>query len=151
MAAAHLRRDRITEYLKDLDHQLSDLERLPAPSADYLADEVNFERTKAIKLTLACAIQDVARISLHIATALGLGSVRSSESETIKALSGANVITEELADKIKGIPAFRNRLIHDYLPSEFDALRLYENLRKLGEFHDFAAQIIKWLDNNVDR
>jgi uncharacterized protein YutE (UPF0331/DUF86 family) len=31
------------------------------------------------------------------------------------ALSDAGVLPREFAEKIKGMPAFRNRIIHDYL------------------------------------
>ncbi len=148
MSAAHIRHERIIEYLHDLDRQLSDIEQLPIPNANFLTNKANFERTKAIKLSLACAIQDVTRVSLHIATALGLGSVRSSESETIKTLSDAGVISANLTNKIVGMPAFRNRLIHDYLPNKFDAQRLYENLNHLNDFREFAAEILGWMEAN---
>jgi len=37
------------------------------------------------------------------------------------ALSDARILPKIFAGKIKGMPAFRNRIIHDYLPNEFDA------------------------------
>jgi uncharacterized protein YutE (UPF0331/DUF86 family) len=59
--------------------------------------------------------------------------VRESETEAILALSEAEIIPKEFAETIKGMPAFRNRIIHDYLPNEFDAVRLYENIKRLDD------------------
>jgi uncharacterized protein YutE (UPF0331/DUF86 family) len=39
--------------------------------------------------------------------------VRESESEAILALSEAGILPKEFGEKIKGMPAFRNRIIHD--------------------------------------
>ena len=95
-------------------------------------------QTKAIKYSLACAIQDVSRVCAHIASALSLWKVRESESEAILALSDAGILPKEFAEKIKGMPAFRNRIIHDYLPNEFDAIRLFETLQNLDDFRTFS-------------
>lgn len=145
-AKKHIRTERIYEYLDNLNRQLEHLEKLPVPDAKFLADEKNFERIQAIKFSLACAIQDVTYIALHIATALGIVRVRESESEAIIALGEAGIIPPEFADEIKGMPGFRNRIIHDYLPTEFDVERLYENLGKLDDFRKFASYIIRWLE-----
>jgi len=37
------------------------------------------------------------------------------------------------------MPAFRNRIIHDYLPNEFDAARLFECLQNLDDFNIFCS------------
>jgi uncharacterized protein YutE (UPF0331/DUF86 family) len=47
--------------------------------------------------------------------------------------------------EIKGMPAFRNRIIHDYLPNEFDALKLFENLQNLDNFKKFSRYILEWI------
>ena len=141
-----LRKERLLEYLDNLQRQLSDLEALKVPGPDFFLDRKNFERTKAIKYTLACAIQDVTRICLHIVVAMGLAKVRDSESEAIVALAESGIIPKELGRKIKGMPAFRNRLIHDYLPGKFDAERLFESLQQLEDFRAFSIQVIGWLE-----
>ena len=43
------------------------------------------------------------------------------------------------------MPAFRNRIIHDYLPNEFDAARLFECLQNLDDFNIFCRYIIGWI------
>jgi len=66
--------------------------------------------------------------------------------ESILALGQAGIIPREFADKIKGMPSFRNRLIHDYLPNKFDAEKLYNNLQQLDDFRKFSQYIIEWLE-----
>ena len=77
-----------------------------------------------------------------------LWKVRESESEAILALSDAGILPREFAEKIKGMPAFRDRIIHDYLPNEFDALKLFETLQDLDDFRTFSRYILTWLEGN---
>lgn len=141
-----LRKERVLEYLDNLQRQLSDLETMKVGGPDFFLDRKNFERTKAIKYTLACAIQDVTRISLHIVVAEGLAKVRDSESEAILALAESGIIPKELGQKMKGMPAFRNRLIHDYLPGKFDAEKLFDRLQHLDDFTRFSKHIVAWME-----
>jgi len=46
------------------------------------------------------------------------------------------------------MPAFRNRIIHDYLPNEFDAEKLFENLQNLDDFRRFSKYIIDYISKN---
>jgi uncharacterized protein YutE (UPF0331/DUF86 family) len=123
------------------------LQSIPVSGKDFFLDNKNSIQIKAIKYSLACAIQDVTRVCVHIASALSLWKVRESEGEAILALSEAGVIPKEFAEKIKGMPAFRNRIIHDYLPNEFDAVKLVENLRNLDDFRMFSKYILKWISD----
>jgi uncharacterized protein YutE (UPF0331/DUF86 family) len=100
-----------------------------------------------VKYSLACAIQDVTRICAHLASALSLWKVRESEAEAIVSLAEAGIIPKEFADKIKGMPAFRNRIIHDYLPNEFDAERLFDHLRNLSDLKKFSKYILEWISH----
>jgi uncharacterized protein YutE (UPF0331/DUF86 family) len=142
-----IRKDRITEYLDNIERQIKDLQSIPVSGKDFFLDNKNSIQIKAIKYSLACAIQDVTRVCVHIASALSLWKVRESEVEAILALSEAGVIPKEFAEKIKGMPAFRNRIIHDYLPNEFDAVKLVENLRNLDDFRMFSKYILKWISD----
>lgn len=58
------------------------------------------------------------------------------------------VLPKTFAEKIKGMPAFRNRIIHDYLPNEFDAAKLFENLQSLDDFKEFSKYIIEWISKH---
>ena len=140
-----VRKDRVIEYLNNIQRQIEDIKSIPVSSKDFFLDKKNTIEIKAIKYSLACAIQDVTRICIHITSALSLWKVRESETEAILALSEAGIIPKEFAETIKGMPAFRNRIIHDYLPNEFDAIKLYENIQRLDDFKKFSKYVLKWL------
>jgi len=140
-----IRKDRIIEYLNNIERQLNDIKSIPVEDKDFFLKKENSIQIKAIKYSLACAIQDVTRISAHIASALSLWRVRESEAEAILALVEAGILPREFAEKIKGMPSFRNRIIHDYLPNEFDAEKLYENLKNLEDFKIFSRYILDWI------
>ena len=141
-----VRKERILEYLDNIKKQIEDIKSISVPSKDFFLERTNTIQTKAIKYSLACAIQDVTRVCVHIVSALSLWKARESESEAILALSDARILPKEFAEKIKGMPAFRNRIIHDYLPNEFDAIRLFESLQGLDDFRKFSKYILDWLE-----
>jgi uncharacterized protein YutE (UPF0331/DUF86 family) len=143
-----VRKERILEYLDNMERQIVDITSISIPGKDFFLDRKNTIQAKAIKYSLACAIQDVTRICAHIASALSLWKVRESESEAIVALSDKGILPKQFAEKIKGMPAFRNRIIHDYLPNEFDAVKLFESLQTLDDFRKFSKYILDWLKSN---
>lgn len=142
-----IRKDRILAYLDNIGRQMEDIRSIPVSNKDFFLDKKNSIQIKAIKYSLACAIQDVTRICAHLASALSLWKVRESEAEAIVSLGEAGIIPKEFADKIKGMPAFRNRIIHDYLPNEFDAERLLDNLQNLDDFKKFSKYILEWISH----
>ncbi len=143
-----VRKERILEYLDNIQRQLEDIRSVSVPGQEFFLDRRNVIQIKAIKYSLACAIQDVTRICAHIASALSLWRVRESESEAILGLADAGILPKELVERIRGMPAFRNRLIHDYLPNEFDAVRLFDALQTLDDFHTFSKHILTWLEDD---
>jgi len=140
-----IRTERIIEYLDNIERQLKDIRSIPIPGKDFFLNRENSIQIKAIKYSLACAIQDVTHISVHIASTLSLWKVRESEAEAILALAEEGIIPKEFAEKIKGMPSFRNRIIHDYLPNEFDAEKLYESLQDLNDFKEFSRFVLDWI------
>jgi uncharacterized protein YutE (UPF0331/DUF86 family) len=144
-----VRKERIIDYLNNIERQIDDIRSIPVSSKDFFLDKKNTVQIKAIKYSLACAIQDVTRICIHVTSALSLWKVRESESEAILALSEAGIIPKEFVEKIKGMPAFRNRIIHDYLPNEFDAVRLYESIQRLDDFKKFSKYILAWISKDT--
>ena len=140
-----VRKDRIIQYLDNIERQVEDIESIAVPNKDFFLDRKNTVQIKALKYSLACAIQDVTRICAHLASALSLWKVRESEAEAILSVGEAGIIPKEFADKMKGMPAFRNRIIHDYLPNEFDAIKLYESLQDLDDFKKFSKYILEWV------
>jgi uncharacterized protein YutE (UPF0331/DUF86 family) len=143
-----VRKERILEYLDNMMKQVEDIRSIPVPNKAFFLERDKTIPIKAIKYSLACAIQDVSRVCAHIASALSLWKVRESESEAILALSEVGVLPKEFAEKIKGMPAFRNRIVHDYLPNEFDALKLFETLQNLDDFKAFSKYILAWLEKD---
>ena len=142
-----VRKDRILAYLDNIGRQMEDLRSITVSNKDFFLEKKNSIEIKAIKYSLACAIQDVARICAHLASALSLWKVRESEAEAIVSLGEAGILPKEFADKIMGMPAFRNRIIHDYLPNEFDAERLFDNLQNLDDFKKFSKYILEWISH----
>ncbi len=140
-----IRKDRMIEYLNNIERQIQDIKSIPVANKEFFLDKKNSILIKAIKYSLACAIQDVVRVCVHLASALSLWKVRESEAEAILALSEAEIIPKEFGEKIKGMPAIRNRIIHDYLPNEFDAAKLFESLQNLDGFKTFSRYILDWL------
>ncbi len=151
MTPANLvRKERILEYLDNMIRQLDDIRMVQVPNKEFFLQKEKTIPIKAIKYSLACAIQDVSRVCAHIASALSLWKVRESESEAILALGAAGILPRDFAEKIKGMPAFRNRIIHDYLPNEFDALKLFDILQNLDDFKTFSKYILTWLEDSPE-
>jgi len=123
-----VRKDRVIQYLDNIERQIEDIRSISVPNKDFFLQTQNSIQIKAIKYSLACAIQDLTRICVHIASALSLWRVRESEAEAILALSEAKILPKEFAERIKGMPSFRNRIIHDYLPNEFIVINKDESI-----------------------
>ena len=141
-----IKKDRILEYLNNIDKQIEDIRSIPVSDKEFFLDRKNSIQIKAIKYSLACAIQDITRICVHIASALSLWKARESEAEAILALTEGGIIPKEFSEKIKAMPFFRNRIIHDYLPNEFDALKLFESLQNLDDFKQCSKYILERLE-----
>jgi uncharacterized protein YutE (UPF0331/DUF86 family) len=98
----------------------------------------------AAERALQIASQCVLDIGNHIIAEMSL-PLPSDNDEIINTLSGAGIISQELAERLAGIGGFRNVLVHDYL--ELDQGRIFrEHLEHLNDFRDFAAEIVKFLD-----
>lgn len=94
-------KERILEYLDNIDRQIRDLESISMPGKEFFLEGKNSIQIKAIKYSLACAIQDITRISVHPASALSLWKARESETEAILALTDAGILPREFADRTK--------------------------------------------------
>jgi len=53
------------------------------------------------------------------------------------------LLPQNLANKMKQIAGFRNILVHDYL--EVDPKVVYESLKNINDFDEFAKQVVTWL------
>lgn len=137
-------RTKIAKYIADIERQLDDLLKLQVADADVFNRQENFERTKAIKYTLLVTIEDIIHIATHLVAALGFTKPKNA-SEAILILGEEQVIPESFAKQIVGMVNFRNKLAHEYLPDEFEAERLFENLQRTEDFRTFSRHIIEFL------
>ena len=104
MSAKLVRKERILEYLDNMLRQVEDIRSIPVPGKEFFLQREKTIQIKAIKYSLACAIQDVTRVCAHIASALSLWKVRESESEAILALSDAAFSQRNLLIRSKPCP-----------------------------------------------
>jgi len=141
-------KERIKELLENIKNQINYLESASSSisNSNFFEKPSNLERTKAIKYSLACAIEDVCRIALRIGIGMGWIEAKKGYTEAILTLGENDALPKELAQHIKLMPGFRNRLIHDYLPNKFDAQRLYNAMQNLDDFKKFSSYIIKWVE-----
>jgi uncharacterized protein YutE (UPF0331/DUF86 family) len=85
-----VRKDRIIEYLDNIERQIGDIKSIPVSNKDFFLDKRNSIPIKAVKYSLACAIQDVTRICVHIASALSLWRVRERNRSHLSFVGGRN-------------------------------------------------------------
>lgn len=64
--------------------------------------------------------------------------------EAILILGANGVLDEFFSQSIAGMAGFRNILVHGYL--SIDRTIVYENLRRLEDFHTFQAQVLAYLN-----
>ncbi len=65
--------------------------------------------------------------------------------QVMERLGQKGVLQKELVGRFARIGGFRNILVHEYM--EIDRRKVYERIQKgLGDFREFAAQILRWLD-----
>jgi uncharacterized protein YutE (UPF0331/DUF86 family) len=53
------------------------------------------------------------------------------------------LLPDTLANTMRQIAGFRNILVHDYL--EVDPKIVYDSLKKIDDFKNFAKQVLSWL------
>lgn len=99
----------------------------------------SYEKVQATKHTLQEAIEACLDIANHIIAAKEL-----KRSETysgmFQRLAEAEILGDELADKLSDMAKFRNLLVHQY--AEIDNRRVYEILRdNLGDIGAFLKRI----------
>ena len=82
-------------------------------------------------------------IGSHLVAADGLG-VPGSYADIFYLLSDAGIMPRPFADKMANLAGFRNLLVHDY--TKVKPEKVYANLKRLDDFHDFARYITAYLE-----
>jgi uncharacterized protein YutE (UPF0331/DUF86 family) len=128
------REARIRRYVADL-REMSRIDE-----AAFLS---NRERQYAVLHALQLAIEGSVEIATHICAADNLG-VPSSYAEAFDLLERAGILSEPLAQKLRAMARFRNRIVHFY--GEVDLGRVYAILNDdLEDFDGYLLAIEQYL------
>ena len=117
------RESRLRQYVGDL----RDMARIS--EAAFLE---NRERQYAVLHALQLAIEASVEIATHICAADNLG-IPSSYAEAFDLIEQAGIVEKALADDLRGMARFRNRIVHFY--GQFDLSRVFRLLQEIGRAH----------------
>ncbi len=101
-------------------------------------------RILAVEHALQTMIQSLIDIGLHLLAHVGRKDLES-YADAIRALGEEKILDEELLAKLKGMPGFRNILVHGYT-------RVDENLvltfmrERLGDFSEYEREVRAFLE-----
>ena len=120
---------------------MTDLRELARISEAALVN--NRERQYAVLHALQLAIEASVEISTHICAADNLGTP-SSYAEAFDLIEKANIIDAALADDLRRMARFHNRIVHFY--GEIDLRLVYQILQeRLGDFDRYLTAIERYL------
>jgi uncharacterized protein YutE (UPF0331/DUF86 family) len=130
----------VREYVKDL----RDLSRISQDA--FLASK---ERQYAVLHALQLAVEASIDIAVHICAADALGTP-SSYVEAFDLLERAAVLDRDLAEALRRMARFRNRIVHLY--AQLDLQTVYRILQdRLGDFDRYLAAIESYLERESGR
>lgn len=131
-------RDILQTKLQFIERTLLKLDVLRQTTAgDFLA---NFQSVDSAKHNLQVAIEAIVDIANHIATRERYG-LPDSSAEAIKLLNEHGILNTGLAQRLRLMVKFRNRIVHLY--QEVDDAQIYRILQEdLGDIRAFVEAII---------
>lgn len=137
-----VKKDVLQKKLQRLATVVRKLERYGKLSYDgFSSDE---EVMDAAMFNLALGVEIVTDIGNHI-LAEHFQSPASTYTETMVSLGKHSVLPSHFADMNKGMPNFRNRLIHEY--EDIDMTKVYANLLESPDtFREFSRYYVEFLD-----
>lgn len=109
----------------------------------YSNDDKNledFNKQDIIILNLQRACQATIDMAMYIISVKNLG-VPQAGKDTFNILAKSNIITEDLAKKLKSMVGFRNLAVHDYEEIDFEIVRSIINYN-LEDLEKFAKIIL---------
>lgn len=133
-------------HLEALRKYVVKLKRLKA-SVDpaILRNPESMERD-SVERNMQLSIQSVLDLGSMIIADYSFGTPNDNE-HIITILGNNGALEPELAQRIKKMGGMRNALVHDYLYIDEDELfDAFDN--RLGDFDDFARQIVSYLDTH---
>lgn len=133
--------DRIFSLIDLLETNLEQLKkRRPKSYEEYMA---SFEKRIFCERMLQILIEICIDISQLLVKDLKLG-LPTEEEAIFDKLSEHNVVSEEMAVKLKGMKGFRNVLVHHYVKIK-DGIVYANATDNLQDFVDFKAEILEFL------
>ncbi len=132
------------EWTKDM---LRNLRLLPLTSYDsFIADQRNIAAAESFLRRALEAIMDIGRHVLAKSFAIDVSDYKSI---AVK-LGEMHVIDKEIAEKMRLLAGYRNRMVHFY--NEISEKELYEICSaQLGDVESVLHAIITWLNENPQR
>ncbi|MCK4540831.1 MAG: DUF86 domain-containing protein [Spirochaetales bacterium] len=133
--------DLIISKLELLKKYINRIEEKTPPKADILLRD--FDLQDIITLNLERAVQISVDIGSHILSSTDIRTPKTM-SETFKAIADHNVISTDLAERMRKSVGFRNIAVHEYEKIDWNVVYTICT-RHLKDFRDFAAAILKYL------
>lgn len=127
--------------LTTLTEHVDRMERRRPATVEAFRNDV--DRQDALALSLIVALQEATNIALHIGSDEGWG-IAPSYAESFELLTRHGVITPELARRMAGISALRNRIAHGYGSIDFERI-WRETPEGIQAMREFAAAIAAFL------
>ncbi len=134
-------REIVSERCARIQRYVNDLRAMSDISAESFKQ--NRERQYAVLHALQLAIEASIEIGTHICSADGLG-VPSSYAETFDLLEQARVLSADLANSLRAMARFRNRIVHFYWEMNLDEVHRILSER-LTDFDHYLAAIELYL------
>ncbi len=126
--------DRMNTYLSELE------EMLPADEEEFLS---NLTTRRACQKTIEAAIEEVIDVLSMLISHFKFG-LPESEDDLVLIAENKNIITKQVAAKIKQMKGFRNILVHKY--GEINDSQTFTFLTKeIGDFAQFEKEVKAYL------
>jgi uncharacterized protein YutE (UPF0331/DUF86 family) len=133
-------KEKVEQRLMKLEQAVRKLRGIGMQSwEEYSSNEALRDRAERNLQVAAQACIDIAN---HIIADSGYRTPQG-YAESFNVLLEEGIIPIELADKMKMVAGFRNILVHDYL--EIDNKIVYQSLKHLEDFHEFAKHVYNLL------
>ncbi len=143
-----LDKEKIAERAEDIKSAVFELEKFQKMNLEeFLSDKNNY---KLASYHLRIAIETVLIIGTHILSHLPTNGKKKDYTETILSLAKYNVLPDDFSQKIKGMPGYRNRLVHLYWKIEPEEILsiIKDNLE---DFNEFIRHIEKFVSKNIEK
>ncbi len=133
-------KEKVEQRLMKLEQAVRKLREISKqPWEEYQSNEGLRDRAERNLQVAAQACIDIAN---HIIADKGYRTPKG-YADSFNVLSEEGIIPNILSDKMKMVAGFRNILVHDYL--EIDNKIVYQSLKHLDDFGEFAKQVYKLL------